>query len=250
MAPSTIDAHARRVAQLLLLANLVACSCTATPDQEPRAADPTQPVKQPPQPQAKAEPPIEPAYFALGCLSEYAGAYQAQWHEDAICTFARGQRPEAVVYQQYLERLARECELDTNIIVRDGAGGCTVVASQMMKGHLVSLYPPYPGRVATGKRMQGSVTMGMFKTREAKRSYLAGVYLRHKQGDALVLANSAHKVTVICQLLTDLGASHVDRKRTPRGHYPTMFTVSFAPSHEIERLFQFVDAQREAARQR
>lgn len=242
---------------LVLSASLASCVGTVPPDCDAGggdASDRGQVVESPgerpvPVPGVSGQP-VDAAFFALGCLSEYAGAWSIEHHEDVVVTFARGKRSEAIVYGEYLRQLAAETGLVTEVQVRDGTGYCTEVASQVLKEHLVTLYPPFrvgPPRPGDAKKTSGTVHESMFRTEGDKRSYLAGVWLRYKQGDDIVIPNSAHKVRLIQELLAELGAKDVQRTQTPRGHYPTMFTITFVPSHGLRALFDGVDAKRAAA---
>lgn len=200
---------------------------------------------------------VDPAYFALGALYEYAG-YPSDLSGGEIDTFDAGQLAEATVFVRFLERLAEEQAIDAEFVVPADTGGAITVASRPVRDYLVSLFPDPPPRPAEIPDLPSSPSGGpkfvyssgeMFRGRESKLSWLAGVHLRFGRAGRLTLANSPHKVSAIRGLLVETGCTQIEVTQTPRGHYPVVYSVTYVPSPEIAALAAWVEDEVRAVRE-
>jgi hypothetical protein len=70
--------------------------------------------------------------------------------------------------------------------------------------------------------------------RDLKFAYVAGAYARHGAGDSLQFANSQHKVTLLAELLKELGCSGI-RTESTQGFIPQTNTIYFQASAELRK---------------
>ena len=70
--------------------------------------------------------------------------------------------------------------------------------------------------------------------RDLKFAYVAGAHARYGAGDSFQFANSQHKVTLLAELLKELGCSDI-RTESTQGFIPKGNTLYFQPSAELRK---------------
>jgi hypothetical protein len=186
------------------------------------------------------------AFFVLGFLDEYLGRHIIEG-DDLVEGLNCDETAKVSVLRRQLERLAKEQGLPTALRLETRQGCLTMVRSTGLADTLNAMYRKRQAPSAdeswttdaTGRRrrletvwVDEQLFLGV--ERDLKFAYVAGAYARHGSGDSLQFANSQHKVTVLVELLEELGCANV-RTESTQGFIPQTNTIYFQPSAELRK---------------
>jgi hypothetical protein len=208
-------------------------------------------------------PRIDPTYAALGFLDEYLGRSAVEGGE-VVEQFFPGERDIVPLFTTFLQQIASESGVKTEIRQEIGPQGHISVISPELRARLDALYQPDFTNAGYLTDLNGrkwrNVTVcvhaGMFPEfpfRRAKYkpevvdcrfSFLHGCYARYGKGGLYELANATHKAELINQFLEQLGATWIEWSWTvltvPRvnrirfGPDPILIRALGLPSEMIE----------------
>jgi hypothetical protein len=168
----------------------------------------------------------ETVFFLLGMLDEYSGRRFIE-DSDMVESFYCGEHVVAFVFRAYLSRLAQEQGLDRTIQVRWRQDCLVCFLSPEVSAFLNQFYSysfdsggkvrvlteDGPKRVASASLATSQIK----RTENAlKTAYLAGAHFRYGQGDHFEFADSCDKMTLVADVLRDVGCDsvRVTRDRT------------------------------------
>jgi hypothetical protein len=186
----------------------------------------------------------ETVFFLLGMLDEHSGRGFIE-DSDMVESFHCGEHVVAFVFRAYLSRLAQEQGLDRAIQVRWRQDCLVCFLSPEVSAFLNQFYSysfdsggrarvlteDGPKRVASA-----SLATSQIKEREneLKTAYLAGAHLRYGQGDHFEFADSCDKMTLVADVLRDVGCDSV--RVTSR--QDISYRVYFHPTDELRGAFE------------
>jgi hypothetical protein len=185
-------------------------------------------------------------FFVLGFLDEYLGRHIVEG-DDLVEVLNCSEAAKVSVFRRQLERLANEQGLTTAIRQETVQECLTMLRSAVLADNLNALYrkreaPPVDQSWTTdasGRRrrletvwVDEQVFLGV--ERDLKFAYVTGAYARHGAGDSLRFANSQHKVSLLVDLLKELGCSSI-RTESTQGFIPQTNTIYFQPSAELRK---------------
>ena len=126
----------------------------------------------------------------------------------------------------------------------------SIELSQLLNGYYE---PPIPsidvsqflaGNYETPSRPSAPelITTKIFENagRDEKLSFLAGAYARHGERNSFFFVNSDRKLKMIADLLREFGCRNVTQSVVQPGMLPLTNKITFEPSAEVERWFQYV----------
>ncbi len=180
-------------------------------------------------------------FFILGALDEYICRSFVE-DGDFVEKFGCGQEHVSEVFNKYLVRLTKEQGLHTDI--RTETNGCvTSYYSRELSDFIGSFYDyslntPDDGSVAEDKLAGAAcLTKEAFAGlgRDVVFAYLAGAYVRYGHQNTFEFSNSARKVTLIRELLEELGCA---TRMTSGETIPVRNRVGFEPSEELKMWFE------------
>lgn len=195
-------------------------------------------------------PAFHTLYAVLGFLEEYIGRTITQ-DGDLVEHFWVNETKKADIFEQYLIRLMDEYCLQTSLR-REVSEGHIYFLSAEITQFINALYLQHylTGTDSTGnpahttgqgsfQQNTGKISAEIFPPgdREAKLSYLIGVYQRYGEENMFSFANAYHKARLVYQLLQELGCPNVVFVYADPDRIPSSFRVAFEPTAElIERL--------------
>jgi len=197
-------------------------------------------------------PRADPTYVALGFLDEYWGRTVVKGGE-TVETFYPDEKNRVPRFVATLEAIAKEGNITTEIRQEIGPQGHIAVISRELTAHLDKLYAPnFDGarnftdvdgrkrraiRIGIGVEMFPELRSRQYKPEEVdcRFSYLLGCHIRYGKDNSFKLANAAHKVKLVIELLECLGASWIKWSWTIRTA-PIGHRIEFGPDAVLTRL--------------
>jgi hypothetical protein len=186
----------------------------------------------------------ETVFFLLGMLDEYGGRYHIE-DSERVESFYCNEHVAAYVFRVYLDRLAREQDLDP-IIADQWRQDCLVSFHSKALSEFINQFYSYhdslAGYAQTDKGpkrlVYANFAYDQFDRGDValKHAYLAGTYFRYGSGDGFRFANSARKRDLVVRLLNELGCDSVSTES--RAGLPAHNDVTFEPTNDISEVFQ------------
>ena len=195
-------------------------------------------------------------FFVLGMLDEYSGRYLVEG-DDRVETFYCNETGPARLFRRHISKLTADQRFDPTI-AEETIQNCVVVfRSTPIASHLNSCYrytmtgqslaQAHDGtyrRTASaslaaselfGPGRSGINGRGLSDKTARRRAlaYVAGAWARYGRGAEFVFANARDKVTLVADLLTNLGCHDV-RIESSSGTIPQANRIRFEPTEEVK----------------
>jgi hypothetical protein len=202
---------------------------------------------------ANQEPIPDTMYFVLGMLDEYNGR-KIYDGKDLVDSFYLNERKQADAARHYLEQLAAEIKLETEIVSEETDSRINYYSAELAEAinaqYLDVTEFGYTGDDPPKTVYIAKISMDVLlpEGEEAKVAYLAGAYFRFFYPDCpntsrdgcFFFAGSTHKVELVLQLLEEFKCIDIDSVTTT-DMYPDSTSIWFTPSPELEKAFDEVD---------
>ncbi len=186
----------------------------------------------------------ETVFFVLGMLDEYGGR-DLRNETDIVERFYCNEHVNAFVFRAYLDRLAREQGLSSEVETRWYQDCLVSFHSKEMRDFVNQFYIYEPGAEPADAYTRGEsaslswVQLGG-RDRALQLAYLAGAYFRYGRNGGFRFANASAKRNLVAKLVEQIGCT--DTRTSSREGLPYQNEVLFTPTSEVRTAFEQMPA--------